>query len=180
MAHDAFVAALNWRQAVCMASHLQFDDTHMADTARSLAGQCILWPFSFSLYSDTVCPLKACFTKSEQCAFGISIACVTILDFIRKFTGWGGKCEIFSSCEAEYQTWIFLSTEFNTVHLVLAVWYLTVVNVWVCTPMHIYIYIHVHFHTHPFYFWPVPSNGNEAPLFLYVCVWICVCVKWWL
>lgn len=87
MAHDAFVAALNWRQAVCMASHLQFDDTHMADTARSLAGQCILWPFSFSLYSDTVCPLKACFTKSEQCAFGISIACVTILDFIRKFTG---------------------------------------------------------------------------------------------
>ena len=66
MAHDAFVAALSWRQAMCMASHLQFDDTHMADTARSLAGQRILWPFSFSLYSDTVCPPKACFTKSEQ------------------------------------------------------------------------------------------------------------------
>ena len=49
MAHDAFVTALCWQQAMCMAAHLQFDDTHMANTARTLAGLCVLSTFFVNL-----------------------------------------------------------------------------------------------------------------------------------
>ncbi|KAK7115940.1 elongator complex protein 1-like [Littorina saxatilis] len=37
LAHDAFVASLNWRQAMCTATHLGFDQNTVADVARNMA-----------------------------------------------------------------------------------------------------------------------------------------------
>lgn len=37
LAFDSFIAALNWRQAMCMAAKLQFDAHHLGDAARKMA-----------------------------------------------------------------------------------------------------------------------------------------------
>lgn len=42
MAFDAFVAALDWRKAFCMAARLQLDAIQIAEMGRKLAGESIV------------------------------------------------------------------------------------------------------------------------------------------